>query len=163
MLYIFDKDGTICRSKSGKRFINSVKDQELIPGIKKRIDELIAQRHLIAVISNQAGVSFGYLSYIEAINIVEHAASMINAFNYEMCPFHSDALVSGLAKVSYNRKPNPGMILNTIGLLGKSKQAKRIVYVGDRIEDKEALENAKIARPDIDFKFYWAKDFFLDG
>lgn len=61
-LYIFDKDGTICRSKSGKQFINSPEDQELIPGVKEKINELKAYDHKIAIASNQGDVAFGIIT-----------------------------------------------------------------------------------------------------
>lgn len=76
MLYIFDKDGTVCRSKSGQKFINSWEDQELIPGRGEKIAELKAQGRKIALASNQGGVAFGFMSYDEAEEIMAHAADL---------------------------------------------------------------------------------------
>lgn len=174
-IYIFDKDGTICQSKSGKTFINFSFDQELISGVKKKIDSLKEQGHLVAVISNQGGVAFGYMTWTQAQSIVKHAASLIGAFHFEMCPFHPDGTIENLAIESNSRKPNPGMIIAVADLVftddwktrqrclhraDLSYQKEEIIYVGDRPEDKMALQNARKARPNIDFKFYWAKDFF---
>lgn len=160
MLYIFDKDGTICRSKSGKTFINSIEDQELIPGIKEKIDQLMTQGHLISIASNQGGVAFGYMTWLEAWSIVEYAANLIGAFHFEMCPFHPDGTIKSLAREGCGRKPHPGMILAIIDLLQEKGKVEKVTYVGDRQEDKGALENAQKARPEIDFEFCWAKDFF---
>ena len=74
MLYIFDKDNTLCRSKSGQKFINSVADQELIPGVAEKCAELRAQGHTLAVASNQGGVAWGYMDYHTAHAIVKNAA-----------------------------------------------------------------------------------------
>lgn len=54
-LEVYDKDGTLVRTKSGDTF-PKLGDQELIPGVKERIAASAAAGKIIAVASNQAGI-----------------------------------------------------------------------------------------------------------
>ena len=148
-LYIFDKDGTICRSKSGKKFINSVEDQELIPGVLDKINQLKADGHKIAIASNQGGVAFGFMAYTEARNIIEHASDLIKADYCIFCPCHPSGNVPPYNRESENRKPNPGMILYCVAYF----DIQDAVFIGDRPEDEEAARRAGV-------DFMWAKEFF---
>lgn len=98
MLYIFDKDGTICQSKSGQKFINTIDDQELIPGVLEKCRQLTNKGHELAIASNQGGVAFGILSYDEAHDIVEHAADLIEATGFMFSPFHPDGTITAYAR-----------------------------------------------------------------
>lgn len=150
MLYIFDKDGTICRSKSGAKFINSADDQELIPNVAERCAELRADGHALAVASNQGGVAFGIMTESEAEQIVKHAAQLINADAWNVCPHHP-AGNNEFAIECNCRKPGSQMIFDIMVVLGYT--ASDTIFVGDRPEDEGAAVTAGIG-------FVWAKDFF---
>ena len=79
MLYIFDKDGTICQPNDGSKFINKIEQQELIPGVSEKCSSLISQGHHLAIASNQGGGAFGIMSANEAEAIVCDAARLIKA------------------------------------------------------------------------------------
>lgn len=151
MLYIFDKDGTICRSKSGRKFINLAEDQELIPGVAEKCTELRASGHKLAVASNQGGVAFGHMSEDEAGFIVAHAAAMISADVWRMCPYHIGGSIQAYCRSDFGRKPNPGMLWAIMIELGYLRS--QTTFVGDRPEDAEAAQNAGVA-------FIWASEFF---
>lgn len=149
MLYIFDKDGTICQSKFGAKFINSADDQELIPGVAAHCAELRAKGHTLAVASNQGGVAFGIMSEAEAAEIVAHAAQLIHADAWNVCPHHPDG--NNKFAIECNcRKPGPQMLLDLMEKLGYTPETT--VFVGDRPEDEGAAKAAGVA-------FVWAKDF----
>lgn len=150
-LYIFDKDGTICRSKSGKQFINSPEDQELIPGVKEKINELKAYDHKIAIASNQGDVAFGIITQGMAYKIMKHAAQLIGTEAFRFCPYHSEGTVRVWSIESDYRKPNPGMIFSLMTAFDVKKLD--VILIGDRPEDKQAAKNAGV-------KFAWADDFF---
>lgn len=152
-LYIFDKD-TICRSKSGEKFINSPDDQELFPGVKEKVDELKAYSHKIAIASNQGGVAFGYMTQGMAYKIMEHASRLIEADKFIFCPYHPKGTVRAWSIESNYRKPGPGMIFSLITTF--AIKIKEVIFIGDRPEDKQAAKNAGV-------KFAWADDFFERG
>lgn len=151
MLYIFDKDGTICRNKNGAQFINAIDEQELIPGVLDVCVNLTRHRfNSLAVASNQGGVAFGIMPFHKAQTIVAHAANMIGAATWRMCPHHPDGDNSYGVECDC-RKPKPGMILDIMDELQFS--ADQTIFVGDRPDDKLAAQAAGV-------KFVWANNFF---
>lgn len=154
-IYIFDKDGTICRSKSGKKFINSVEDQELIPGVKEKIEQLQSNSHKIAIASNQGGVAFGHMSIRDASQIMTDAKDLVGADVAIYCPYHPDGTVEYFKLDSIYRKPNPGMIFECVRFICNLDKlgADRVIFIGDRPEDQEAAQRAGV-------QFEWASDFF---
>lgn len=154
-LYIFDKDGTICQSKSGQKFINSVQDQELIPGVREKINQIKSTGAKIAIASNQGGVAFGFMTYNEAGEIMNDAANLIDADCFVFCPAHPDGTVPGYRYNSENRKPEPGMIFNCM-IHFDIKDLADVIFIGDRPEDEEAAMRAGV-------DFMWANEFFENG
>ena len=148
-LIIFDKDNTIARSKSGQKFINEVDDQELIPGVKEKCEELIAQGHTLAIASNQGGVAFDFMTYQAASDIVRHSAELIGADHWEFCPHHPNGTVFDYAVDSRDRKPGPGMLEKVSFFFS----IEDVTFVGDRPEDKQAAKR-------FGCKFRWAWEYF---
>lgn len=151
MLYIFDKDWTICYPKDGGKFINKVEQQVLMPGIAEACAYLKAEGHKLAVASNQGGVAYGIMSAEEAQAIVEHAARLIGADAYKFCPHHPDGN-NEYAIACACRKPAPGMILDLADFL--DTPLDEVVFVGDMSSDEEAAKNAGV-------EFVWADSFFM--
>ena len=151
--FIFDKDGTLCRSKSGKDTINSPEDQELIPGVEQALsilrDAYPNSPFLIA--SNQGGVAFGTLTYTQANDCVNAAIRAIGGSLAVFCPEHPQGIVPPYVVDSEYRKPKPGMINFLLGELGIAPSDA--LMVGDRPEDQEAAEAAGV-------DFEWADKFF---
>lgn len=151
LLYIFDKDGTICQSKSSKTFINDVNDQELIPGTLEKIQSLKANGHKIAITSNQGGVAFGYMSYNMANQIMIHAKKLIEADYYFFCAHHPEATIKEFKEDCICRKPKSGMLLYAMLEFGIKRQDT--IFIGNRPEDVEAAKNVNVV-------FIYADDFF---
>lgn len=149
MLYIFDKDGTICRSISGQKFINSVDDQELYPDVKLRLLKL-KHDDRIAVASNQGGVAFGFMSIIEAAEIVRHSSQLIGGARYILCPHHPNGTNEFRIDCEY-RKPKPCMLFQMMEQLNYNRADT--IFIGDMDTDEQAALHAGI-------DFVWAKDFF---
>jgi bifunctional polynucleotide phosphatase/kinase len=53
-IFLFDLDGTVCISKSGRLFSYNVEDTFIIPSAKDKIEELKAAGYFVAIITNQA-------------------------------------------------------------------------------------------------------------
>lgn len=153
-LIILDKDRTICTSFSDKEFINSIDDQILIPGVAEKCAQLRAEGHTLAVASNQGAVAFGIMTFVEASKIVQHAANLIQAIDFRLCPFHPQGKGGWQADNHYDRKPNPGMILDLADAYGFA--LPQVVFIGDRPEDQGAAKNAGV-------QFVWAWDFFTES
>lgn len=150
-LYIFDKDGTICKSKKGDKYILSPSDQVLMPGVAKKISKLKEADNDIAIATNQGAVAFGIMTLTEARAIVAHAAKLIHADAWEMCPYHPKGKIKKYTKKSRCRKPEPGMLLDLMSRL--HHKPEDTVFIGDLESDKKAAKAAGV-------KFIWAKPFF---
>lgn len=151
MLYIFDKDWTIVKPNDGGKFINSIEKQELMNGVLEKCQQLKKDSHKLAIASNQGGVAFGYMDYKKAMEIVDHAARLIEADDYRFCPHHPQGTVVGFNLDCDCRKPKPGMILELAKSLAYSLDD--IIFVGDMDSDEETAKVAGV-------QFIWAKDFF---
>lgn len=154
-LFLFDVDGTLVTTKSGKEFRQSAADWQWIPGRLEKLRTLQFQGKRIGIATNQGGVAFGYLEqwYVSAelrrlANDVPFPHAMIAA-----CYDHPKATIAIYRKDSQRRKPNPGMLLELMGFA--DAKPEETVYVGDRPEDEQAAKNAGV-------QFMWAKDFFED-
>ena len=73
------------------------------------------------------------------------------------CPFHEDGLIKEFKKTSFNRKPNPGMLLHIIEKYNLSKSES--ILIGDSDSDTIAGKRAGIKSLKFDKKSLY--DFLL--
>jgi len=153
LLFIFDKDGTLVTKRGGgdPPIPNHVDEQIPLPGVVERCRELREAGHTLAIASNQGGAAFGYLSYEEAYRLVAHAAGLIKAEAWEMCPHHPQGTVAAYAVDCGCRKPRRGMLISLMYYL--EFKAENTIYVGDMDTDRQAAEAAGV-------RFVWADEFF---
>jgi len=144
MLYIFDKDSTICKSvieKNGKsRCPNTLDEQDYFHDVMSITENLRAEGHTLAIASNQGGVAFGIFSADEAELLVKAAADYIGAVAYRVCFCHPRGKVAPYNVESYNRKPQPGMLKELMDELGFTPD--NTLVVGDWATDQEAARAA---------------------
>lgn len=157
MLYIFDLDGTLRVTKSGRPCPNTPEDQELLPRVKEKLLEIKEAGHKLAICTNQGGVSWGYMTVLQVWKIILYFCEMCdNVFD--------DCRVSYFAPGGpdsnfylNNAKPNPSMLFNLRGIFLWQKEGgfelNQVIYVGNAKIDKEAADLAKIG-------FAWAHEFF---
>lgn len=101
----------------------------------------------IVVVTNQAGIGRGYYTE-EQFHALSHWMCerfeendvVINGVYY--CPFHAEYGVGKYKMESFDRKPNPGMILRAKDDLGLLLDAS--VLVGDKASDIDAARAANI-------------------
>lgn len=150
---ILDKDGTICRSKSGKDFVNSADDQELIPGVRETLTHFreLYPKVPFLIASNQGGVAFGQITMQQASDCVNAAIKEIGGTLAVFCPEHPEGTVPPYNVESDYRKPKPGMLLFLLNEVGIGPGDA--LMIGDRPEDEQA---AIAAGTD----FEWADKFF---
>lgn len=161
-LEVYDKDGTLVRTKSGDTF-PKLGDQELIPGVKERIAASAAAGKIIAVASNQAGIP-KYKSLEDAIAEFQELMQLLPEISVcFFCPDFQGKEVwavpnpdriraSGFVRpqaidwpgykhlVGSYRKPNDGMIQIAMVWAG----VHTCIYTGDRPEDAAAAAAAGV-------------------
>jgi D-glycero-D-manno-heptose 1,7-bisphosphate phosphatase len=118
-----------------------------MPGAKKIIKYFNDNNYYVFIITNQAGIGKGYVKlkdYFKIENKIFLDLRMDGAHidKIYFCPFHENAIIKKYKKRSFYRKPNPGMILQSIKEFPVIK--KDSYFIGDNISDREASKKAKI-------------------
>lgn len=67
MIFFFDLDGTLRKTKSGAKFINKPDDQQPIEGASQAVTYYASKGFTCIGITNQAGVAAGHKSIKEAV------------------------------------------------------------------------------------------------
>jgi D-glycero-D-manno-heptose 1,7-bisphosphate phosphatase len=156
-LVIFDVDGTLTTTKSGETFRKTADDWQWLPNRVAKCKQLVKQEISLAIASNQAGVAFPWSSFTQAQIQVEldKTAQEIGATFVAAC-YSSPNPKARSEYFNANderRKPNGGMLFETMQHFGKS--AEQTLFVGDRPEDEQAARAAGVG-------FMWAWQFFGD-
>lgn len=154
-LVIFDVDGTLTETKSGKTFRETASDWQWLPGRLEKLHKLQEQGVQIAVATNQGGVAFGFLKVediqSQLFRMCQEAG--IRPTRLYVCYTHPKGKIEQYRMVDKRRKPGPGMLLEAMSDFGVSKRST--LYVGDMEDDKLAAKNAGC-------DFVWASAFFGD-
>ncbi|MBM7609069.1 D-glycero-D-manno-heptose 1,7-bisphosphate phosphatase [Lysinibacillus composti] len=139
-----DRDGVI---NIEKNYVHKIEEFEFIDGIFELTKSFQEKGYLIIVITNQAGIGRGYYSE-EDFHILndwmmeQFKQRGINITEVYYCPYHPTHGIGEYKKDSYDRKPNPGMILKARDKyninLGES------FLIGDKESDIQAGKNAGI-------------------
>lgn len=148
MLYIFDLDGTVRVTKSGKPCPNNINDIEILPGVLSKLKKI--DRHdIIAAASNQGGVACGYMTEMEAWGIALETNRLCWSLFRDMrlSFFHPQ----GKFKYPNTAKPKPDMLIALAHRWEHDVSDTRMI--GDAFTDKKAAESFGV-------KFIWAHDFF---
>ena len=103
----------------------------------------------LAVLTNQAGVARGYFSQQDYQRVNAHMLGCLRREQIEielsLCCFeHPDGVVSDLARDSFWRKPNPGMVLEVVRRL--DLDPARSVFLGDAWRDMQAAQSGGIGK-----------------
>jgi D-glycero-D-manno-heptose 1,7-bisphosphate phosphatase len=151
-----DLDGTVRRSKSGKPFVESLEDIELMPGIERLINIYRGMGWVICGVSNQGGVAHGYKTPDDVSTELAHTFSLFenNPFDVvKCCFFEQNGNVEPYSRRSLFRKPDIGML----ALIEYECFERGIcidwddsIFVGDREEDKDCAIAAGVTFIHID-------------
>lgn len=133
-----DRDGVI---NVEKNYVWRIEDFEFMPGIFDLCGTGQRRGFTPIVITNQAGIGRGYYT--------EHDFQRLTVWMLERfrergirigrvyhCPFHPTEGIGDYRRESYDRKPNPGMILRAQADFGLD--LSRSILVGDNDSDMEA-------------------------
>ncbi len=130
-----DRDGVI---NVDRHYVHRALDFEFVPGI---FELCLAARdlgHRIVVVTNQAGIGRGYYSEADFQALTawmvgsfhEHGVEIAGVYH---CPFHPTAGIGEYRRESFDRKPNPGMLLRARDEL--DLDLARSVLIGDHDTD----------------------------
>lgn len=137
-----DRDGVI---NVEKNYVHRIQDFEFLEGIFDVCRLAKQQGMLTVVVTNQAGIGRGYYSEEEFFALTDwmrkrfvEESAPIDAVYY--CPFHPRHGVGVYQRDSYDRKPNPGMILRARDEFGID--LSRSILIGDKGSDIMAAKAA---------------------
>lgn len=133
-----DRDGVI---NVEKNYVYRIEDFEFLPGIFGLCTIAQQRGFLLVVITNQAGIGRGYYSEADFNRLTDWMLEEFQAHDIKIdrvyhCPYHPTAGIGEYRRESFDRKPNPGMIL-------KARQEFNLnlsqsVLIGDKNSDIEA-------------------------
>ncbi len=142
--FFFDRDGVLIKNYGYLINYNKIK---WLKGAIKAIRFLNKKKIKVIIITNQSGVARGYFSIKQ---LSEFHSNLICKLNKRkayinkiyFCPFYKKGKILKYKKDSFDRKPNPGMILKA---LKEFKIKKNNTFmIGDSKSDYLASKKAGI-------------------
>jgi D-glycero-D-manno-heptose 1,7-bisphosphate phosphatase len=139
-----DRDGVI---NVEKNYVYRIEDFEFIDGIFELCKTAQDLGYAIVVITNQAGIGRGYYTEADFHHLNDWMVEQfrqrgIHIDGVYFCPFHPTGGIGEYRRESYDRKPNPGMLLKARNDL--DIDLDRSIMVGDKSSDLQAAQNAGI-------------------
>ena len=139
-----DRDGVINHDAG---YTSSADNFRFIDGIFDLCRSATQSRYLLIVVTNQAGIGRGYYSEEDFWTLTEW---MCERFKVEdapiadvfFCPFHPEHGVGDYKKESFDRKPNPGMLLRAAEI--HEIDLKHSIMIGDKDSDMQAARSAGV-------------------
>lgn len=139
-----DRDGVI-NHDSG--YTSTIENFEFIDGIFELCRIAYQLDYLLIVVTNQAGIGRGYYSEQDFLNLTkwmcerfkQERAPITDVFH---CPYHPDHGIGRYKIDSFDRKPNPGMLLRAAEIHNVDKS--RSIMIGDKDSDMQAAIKAGI-------------------
>ena len=167
---LFDLDGTLRQTKSGKPFINEPFDQQPIGTNLMKMQALRKEGYLTAGITNQGGVLHGHKSIQACMMEQLHSLAMLKPdlllfcpdegyTCFELDPYRSkDGIFRHLSAFPVFRKPQPMMLFHAIEVL----TARQVGCTqGHKIEMNKTGQMVSANYKDIDYKYF--DDLFYCG
>jgi D-glycero-D-manno-heptose 1,7-bisphosphate phosphatase len=141
-----DRDGVI---NVDRHYVHRVEDFEFVDGIFDLCARARALGHRLVVVTNQAGIARGYYGEAEFQRLTRWMRGVFEARGAPIdrvyhCPYHPTAGLGDYRRESFDRKPNPGMLLRARDELGLDLTAS--AFVGDKDSDMAAGRAAGVGR-----------------
>ena len=140
-----DRDGVI---NADKDYVWRIEEFEFLPGIFDLCRVAQEMGLIPIVVTNQAGIGRGYYTEHDFRTLTEWMLAEFRARGIGIgrvyhCPYHPTAGIGEYRRESFDRKPNPGMILRAKDDF--DLDLSRSVLVGDEDSDIEAGRAAGVA------------------
>ena len=139
-----DRDGVI---NIDHCYVHKIEDFDFIPEIFDICRTAQKQDYKIFVVTNQGGIARGYYTVETFENLTkwmeqEFLKQDIKITKTYFSPFHEQGIVPELSKPSFDRKPNPGMLIKAADEFDINLSESFLI--GDSLTDIEAGQNAKL-------------------
>jgi D-glycero-D-manno-heptose 1,7-bisphosphate phosphatase len=141
-----DRDGVINEDRG---YVHKIQDFVFIDGIFELCRRAMDAGMAIIVVTNQAGIGRGYYSEEQFQSLTgwmvgRFAEEQVTIDGIYHCPYHPEHGIGHYKADSYDRKPNPGMIL-------RARQDHRLsleqsMLIGDREWDIAAAKAAGVGK-----------------
>jgi D-glycero-D-manno-heptose 1,7-bisphosphate phosphatase len=136
--FFLDRDGVI---NVDKGYVGRIEEFEFLPGIFELCRTAQDVGLIPIVATNQAGIGRGYYTEQDFQTLTlwmrsEFRARGVHIGRVYHCPYHPEAGLGEYRRESFDRKPNPGMILRAKDDF--SLDLSRSLLVGDKDSDIEA-------------------------
>lgn len=133
-----DRDGVI---NVERNYVHRIEDFEFVPGIFELCSSAVALGYLPVVVTNQAGIGRGYYTEADFQSLTAWMRAQFRSRGVDIagvyhCPYHPSAGVGEYRRESFDRKPNPGMLLRAAHDL--RLDLARSAFVGDKDSDMAA-------------------------
>ncbi len=127
-----DRDGVI---NIDYGFVHKRENFQFVDGIHELVQSAKAKGYAIVIVTNQSGIGRGLYTEADFHTLMDWLKTELPFDALYYSPEHPDA-------DSYDRKPNPGMMLRAAKDLGID--LKNSLLIGDRETDIQAAKNAAI-------------------
>ena len=141
-----DRDGVI---NVETNYVHRIEDFVFVDGIFDLCRSAVGLGMAIVVVTNQAGIGRGYYTETQFHELSDwmcerFAEEGISISGVYYCPYHAEHGIGKYKADSFDRKPNPGMILRAMNELGLLLEGS--VLVGDKASDIAAARAANVGR-----------------
>ncbi len=139
-----DRDGVINHDAG---YTSSSEKFQFIDGIFDLCRAASRAGYLLIVVTNQAGIGRGYYSEDDFLRLTEWMRARFKAEGAPIsdvfhCPCHPEHGLGDYKKESFDRKPNPGMLLRAAQRYGIDMP--RSIMIGDKDSDMQAANRAGV-------------------
>ena len=141
---LLDRDGVI---NVDKAYVHRIEDMDFIDGIFPLARAAVGAGMCLVVVTNQAGIGRGYYTEAQFQTLTEWMKKQFSEQGAPIaavyhCPYHPEQGLGEYKLDSFDRKPNPGMILRARRDLDLDLAAS--VLIGDKRSDIEAARRAEV-------------------
>ena len=139
-----DRDGVINYEVN---YLHKISDFKFINGTFDACQSFLKLGYKIIIITNQAGIGKGLYSNDDFQKLTKHMKDLFLRHDCHIdavyhCPFHPTEGVGIYLNDSYDRKPNPGMLLKA--QKDFNLDMNKSIFIGDKISDIVAGNNALV-------------------
>lgn len=139
-----DRDGVINHDPG---YVNRIEDFVFVDGIFDLCRTALSLDYLLIVVTNQAGIARGYYTEADFLRLTgwmcarfaQERAGITEVF---FCPYHPEHGKGSYLAESFDRKPNPGMLLRAAEK--HSIALTESMMIGDTESDMEAAKRAGV-------------------